>query len=50
MLMTGTESIRDVIAFLKNQKAGDEMLYCPTPLAERPFKERALVVAAPVIA
>ena len=46
MLMTGAESIRDVIAFPKNQKARDEMLDCPTPVAERQLKELALVVAA----
>ncbi len=46
MLMTGAESIREVIAFPKNQKARDEMLDCPTPVAERQLKELALVVAA----
>ena len=46
MLMTGAESIRDVIAFPKNQKARDEMLDCPTPVSERQLKELSLVVAA----
>ncbi len=46
MLMTGADSIRDVIAFPKNQKARDEMLDCPNPVAERQLKELALVVAA----
>ena len=46
MLMTGAESIRDVIAFPKNQKARDEMLDCPNPVSERQLKDLALVVAA----
>ncbi len=46
MLMTGAESIRDVIAFPKNQKARDEMLDCPNPVSEKQLKELALVVAA----
>lgn len=46
MLMTGAESIRDVIAFPKNQRARDEMLDCPTPVSERQLKELSLVVAA----
>jgi aspartyl-tRNA synthetase len=50
MLMTGAESIRDVIAFPKNQKARDEMLDCPNPVAEKQLKELALVVtAAPTV-
>ena len=46
MLMTGADSIREVIAFPKNQKARDEMLDCPTPVSDRQLKELALVVAA----
>jgi aspartyl-tRNA synthetase len=47
MLMTGAESIRDIIAFPKTQKARDEMLDCPTGVSERQLKELGLVLAAP---
>ncbi len=46
MLMSHADSIRDVIAFPKNQRGRDEMLDCPTPVAERQLKELALVIAA----
>ncbi len=46
MLMTHADSIRDVIAFPKNQRGRDEMLDCPTPVSERQLKELALVTAA----
>jgi len=47
MLMTGAESIRDIIAFPKTQRARDEMLDCPTGVSERQLKELGLVLAAP---
>jgi aspartyl-tRNA synthetase len=45
MLMTGAESIRDVVAFPKTQKARDEMLDCPTAVSERQLKELGLVLS-----
>ncbi len=45
MLITGAESIRDVIAFPKNQRGRDDMLDCPTPVSERQLKELAIVSA-----
>ncbi len=50
MLMTGAESIRDIIAFPKNQKARDEMLDCPNPVTERQLKDLALVTVVPNLA
>jgi aspartyl-tRNA synthetase len=47
MLITQAESIRDVIAFPKNQRGRDEMLDCPTPVSERQLKELHLVTTAP---
>ena len=46
MLMTGAESIRDIIAFPKTQKARDEMLDCPGAVSERQLKELGIVIAA----
>jgi len=46
MLMTHADSIRDVIAFPKNQRGRDEMLDCPTPVSEKQLKELALVTSA----
>ncbi|MBA3684014.1 MAG: aspartate--tRNA ligase [Planctomycetes bacterium] len=43
MLMANAESIRDVIAFPKTQKARDEMLDCPNEVSERQLKELHLV-------
>ncbi len=45
MLITQAESIRDVIAFPKNQRGRDEMLDCPTPVSDRQLKELAIVSA-----
>ena len=50
MLMTGAESIRDIIAFPKNQKARDEMLDCPNPVTDRQLKDLALVTVVPNLA
>jgi len=50
MLMAGAESIREVIAFPKTQKARDEMLDCPTPVAERQLKDLHLVTTATAVA
>ncbi len=46
MLITQAESIRDVIAFPKNQRGRDDMLDCPTPVTERQLKELHLVSSA----
>ena len=46
MLMTGSESIRDIIAFPKTQKARDEMVDAPNPVTERQLKELHIVTAA----
>jgi aspartyl-tRNA synthetase len=46
MLITQSESIRDVIAFPKTQRGRDEMLDCPTPVTDRQLKELHLVSAA----
>jgi aspartyl-tRNA synthetase len=39
MILTGTENIRDVIAFPKTQKASDLMLECPASVAKQQLKE-----------
>ena len=41
MLITQADSIREVIAFPKNQRGRDEMLDCPTPVTDRQLKELA---------
>ncbi len=39
MILLGLSSIREVIAFPKNQKAADPMTEAPSPVAERQLKE-----------
>jgi aspartyl-tRNA synthetase len=39
MLMTGSESLRDVIAFPKTQKGSDLMTECPTPVSKKQLDE-----------
>lgn len=44
MILTGTDNIRDVIAFPKTQKASDLMLECPSGVAKKQLKELKLTV------
>ena len=46
MLITQSESIRDVIAYPKTQRGRDEMLDCPTPVSDRQLKELHIVTTA----
>lgn len=46
MLMTNSESIRDVIAFPKTQKASDIMSEAPSPVAGAQLQELSLVSSA----
>jgi aspartyl-tRNA synthetase len=39
MILTGTDNIRDVIAFPKTQKASDLMLECPAGVSKQQLKE-----------
>jgi aspartyl-tRNA synthetase len=47
MLLTGGQSIRDVIAFPKTQSATDLMVQAPSPIAARQLKELHIRTAAP---
>lgn len=44
MVLTGTDNIRDVIAFPKTQKASDLMLECPSGVSPAQLKELALSI------
>lgn len=39
LLMTGAESLRDVIAFPKTQRGSDVMTECPTPVSATQLEE-----------
>ena len=43
-ILLGLESIREVIAFPKNQKAVDPMTQAPSPVAERQLKELGIKI------
>ena len=44
MLMTGAESIRDVIAFPKVQNASEPMTQCPDVVDQKQLDELAIAV------
>ncbi|HTT40000.1 MAG TPA: aspartate--tRNA ligase [Burkholderiales bacterium] len=46
-LMAGAESIRDVIAFPKTQRAQDLLTHCPSPVDERQLRELHIRVRTP---
>jgi aspartyl-tRNA synthetase len=47
MHMTGTESIRDVIAFPKTQTAADPLTDAPTEVSEQQLREVHIRVRTP---
>ncbi|MCS6969471.1 MAG: aspartate--tRNA ligase [Planctomycetes bacterium] len=47
MLLSGAESIREVIAFPKTQRGRDEMLDCPTAVSERQLAELHILTRLP---
>jgi aspartyl-tRNA synthetase len=46
MLMTGSESLRDIIAFPKTQKGSDLMTECPTPVSGKQLDDLFIQVKA----
>jgi aspartyl-tRNA synthetase len=48
MVMTGADSLRDVVAFPKVQNASELMSQCPTPVAEKDLAELGIAVTAPI--
>ena len=44
MILSGTDNIRDVIAFPKTQKASDVMMDSPSPVASKQLKELKLSI------
>lgn len=48
MIITGTDNIRDVIAFPKTQKASDLMMQCPSSVNDQQLKELALSLEEPL--
>lgn len=44
MIMTGTDNIKDVIAFPKMQNATDPMSMCPSPVSEKQLEELGISV------
>ena len=48
MLLAELDSIRDIIAFPKTQKASDIMSQAPSPVADKQLKELSIITAAPV--
>ena len=47
MLLCGTDSIREVIAFPMNSKAQDMMCGAPTPVSEKQLREANIAVIKP---
>ena len=47
MLLSGTEDIKDVIAFPKVQNASDLMSESPSPVEDKQLRELALRIDAP---
>ena len=45
MILTGTNSIREVIAFPKTQRGHDPMMHAPTPADPQTLKECGIAIA-----